>query len=62
MCMAARSKRPKENEEESPTLAALTMEGDCVLDFYLEQDCYGSYSGHGKTSEGFSVLIDGATG
>ena len=33
--MEACSKRPKENEEESATLAALTVEDDCVLDFSL---------------------------
>ena len=38
--MVAHSKRPEENEEESTTLAALTVEGDCVLDFCLEQNSY----------------------
>ena len=58
--MAAYSKRPEENEEESVTLAALTVEGDCVLDFYLEWDSYNV--GYCKTNEIFSVLIDGGPG
>ena len=57
MCMAARSNRPEENEEESATLAAMTAEGDCVLT--------SAWSGTStivdtaKTIKGFSVLIDG---
>ena len=39
------------------TLSVLTVEGECVLDFCLEQDSYDS--GHRKTNEVFSVLIDG---
>ena len=42
MCMAVSNKRPEEDEEESATLAALTVEDDCVLDFCLEQDSYDS--------------------
>ena len=30
--MSPCSKRPEEDEEESATLAAFTVEGDCVLD------------------------------
>ena len=51
------SKRPEENEEESATLAALTVNGDCVLDFYLKRDSYDS--GYCKINDIFSVLIDG---
>ena len=40
--MAACSKRPKKNEEESATLPALMVEGDCVLDFCLERESYDS--------------------
>ena len=58
--MSARSKRVEENEEESATLIALTVEGDSVLDFCLERDSYDS--GHSKTNEVFSVLIDGWPG
>ena len=57
MHRSASSKRAKENKEESATLAALTVEGDHVLDFCLERDSYNS--GHSKTNEFFSVLIDG---
>ena len=58
-CTSARRKRAKENEEESGTLVAiaLAVEGDCVFDFCLERDSYDS--GHSKTNEIFSVLIDG---
>ena len=42
MRMAARSKRPEKNEEESVTLPALMVEGDCVLDFCLERESYDS--------------------
>ena len=42
-------KRPEKNEEESATLPALTVEGDCVLDFCLERDSYDS--GYCKTNE-----------
>ena len=45
------------NEEESTTLVVLTMEGDCVLDFCLEQDSHNSR--YCNTNEVFSVLIDG---
>ena len=48
---------PKRNNEESATFKVLTVEGDCVLDFCLEQDSYNSE--HSKTNEVFSVLIDG---
>ena len=58
--MAARSKRPEQSDEESATLAALTVEGDCVYDFCLERESYNS--GHSKTNEVFSVLIDGGLG
>ena len=54
--MSARSKQAEENEEESATYVAFKVEGDCVLDFCLEQDSYNS--GHSKTKEVFSVLID----
>ena len=50
MRMSARSKRV---EEEIATLAALSMEGDCVLDFCLERDSYDSI----YTLTRFSVLI-----
>ena len=40
--MAARSKRPEKNEEESATLPALMVEGDCVLDFCLERESFDS--------------------
>ena len=41
----------------SVTLIALTMDGDCVLDFCLQRDSYdSSYSITNKT---FSALIDG---
>ena len=56
MRMAARSKRPEKNEEESATLPAMTVEGDCVLDFCLERDSYDS--GYCKTNKVFSVLIN----
>ena len=49
MHMSARNKRAEENEEESATLAALTVEGDCALDISLERDSYNS--GHSKTIE-----------
>ena len=42
------------------TLAALTLECDCVLDFCLEQDFYDS--GYCKTNAVLSVLIDGVSG
>ena len=42
MRMAARSKRSEKNEEESATLPALMVEGDCVLDFCLERESYDS--------------------
>ena len=58
--MSACSKRAEQNEEESATLVALAVEGDCVLDFYLERDSYDS--GQSKTNEVFSVLIDGRPG
>ena len=58
--MSVRSKRAEEIEEESATLAALMVEGDFVLDFCLERDSYDS--GHSKTNEVFSVLIDGVPG
>ena len=51
---------PEENEEESAALAALTVDGDCLLDFYLKRDSYDS--GHCKTNKVFSVLIDGKPG
>ena len=47
-------------EEESATLPALTVEGDCVLDFCLERDSYDS--GYCKTNEVFSVPINGEPG
>ena len=36
MSMSVHSKRPKHNKEKSATIAAFTVEGDCVLDFCLE--------------------------
>ena len=54
-CMSARSKTAKKNEEESLTLTVLTMEGDCILDFCLEQDSYDS--GYSKTNEVFSFAV-----
>ena len=54
------NKPPEQMEEESVTLAALTLECDCVLDFCLEQDFYDS--GYCKTNEVLSVLIDGVSG
>ena len=57
MRMAACSKRSEKNEEESATLPALTVVGDCVLDFFLERDSYDS--GYCKTNEVFSVPING---
>ena len=42
MHMSACSKRAEEYEEESATLVALAVEGDCVLDFCLERDSYDS--------------------
>ena len=60
MRMATSSKRPEKNEEESATLPALMVEGDCVLDFYLERDSYDS--GYCKTNEFFPVLINGEPG
>ena len=48
MCMSARSKRA----EESATLVALAVEGDCVLDFCFWRDSYDS--GHSKTNKVFS--------
>ena len=57
----AHSKLPQENEEVlRATLAALTVESDCVLDFYLERDSCDS--GYCKTNEVFSVLIDSGPG
>ena len=56
MRIAASSKQPENNEEESATLPALTVEGDCVLDFCLEQHSYDS--GYCKTNGFFSVLIN----
>ena len=55
MRMAACSKQSEKNEEESATLPALTVQGDCVLDFCLERDSYDS--GYCKTNEVFSVPI-----
>ena len=60
MRMATSSKRPEKNEEESATLPALTVVGDCVLDFYLERESYDS--GYCKTNEFFPVLINGEPG
>ena len=60
MRMATSSKRPEKNEEESATLPALTVEGDCVLDFCLERDSYDS--GYCKTNEVFPELINGQPG
>ena len=48
MRMATSSKRPEKNEEESATLPALTVDSDCVPDFYLERDSYDS--GYCKTT------------
>ena len=45
-----------ENEEESTNLAALMMEGDCVLYFYLEQAFYNC--GLSKTNIVFSCSAD----
>ena len=36
---------------------ALMVKGECVLDFCLKRDSYDS--GHSKTNEVFSALIDG---
>ena len=58
--MSAHSKRPEENEEESVTSTALMVEGDCVLDFYVEGVSYDSR--HCNTNKVFSVLIDGGPG
>ena len=55
--MSDDSKRPKENKEDSVTLTALTVEGDCILDFCLKWDFYDS--GYCETNEVFSVLIVG---
>ena len=55
-CMTSSSKRPESIEEESATLPALTVEGDCVLDFCLEPD--SCYSGYCMTNTFFSVLIN----
>ena len=52
MSMAANSMRPEKNEEESATLAALTVDGDCLLDLYLERD--SNDSGYCKTNKVFS--------
>ena len=60
MRIATSSKRPEKNEEESATLPALTVEGDCVLDFCLERDSYDS--GYCRTNEFFPVLINGEPG
>ena len=60
MHMSVRSKRAEENKGESATLVALTVEGDCELDFCLERDSYNSR--HSKTNEVFSVLFDGCLG
>ena len=54
MHMSARRKQPEEDEEESVTLAALTVECDCVLDFYLERDSYDSIDTACKTITRFS--------
>ena len=54
MRMAASSKQTEENEEESVTLATLTVEGDCVLDPYDSRYC--------KANEVVSVLINGGPG
>ena len=48
MHMSARSKRPEEDEEESATLTALMMEGNCAFDFCLERD--SNDSGYCKTN------------
>ena len=56
MCMSACSKLAEENEEESATLVALAVEGNCLLDFSLKRNSYNSE--HSKTNEVFSVLID----
>ena len=55
MHMSAHSRRAKENEEESVTLIALIVEGNCVLDLCLKR--YSNVSGQSKTSEVFSVLM-----
>ena len=57
MRRSACSNQTEENEEESAVLVALAMEGDCGLDFCLKRVSYDS--GHSKTNEVFSVLIDG---
>ena len=60
MRIATSSKRPEKNEEGNATLPALTVEGDCVLDFCLEWDSYDS--GYCKTNEVLSGLINGEPG
>ena len=50
-CQPVVYKRPEKNEEESATSPALTVKGDCVLDFCLEWDSYDS--GYCKTIEVF---------
>ena len=55
--MATHSQRPEENEEESTTLTALTVEGDCFLGFRLERDTNDSRCC--KTNKFISVLIGG---
>ena len=44
MRMADRSKRPEKNEEEGATLPALMVEGDCVLDFCLDNAILTKFS------------------
>ena len=57
MRMAARSKRSEKNEEESVTLPALAVKGDCVLDFCLKRNFYVD-----TADKVFSVLINGEPG
>ena len=53
---SGRSKRPEEDEEESATSAALTVESDCTLtSTWSETPTIVYYN----TYEVFSVLIDG---
>ena len=55
--MATHSQQPEENEEESATLTASMVEGDCVLGFRLERDTNDSRCC--KTNKFSSVLIGG---
>ena len=49
MRISGRSMQASRRERGRATLEALTAEGDCVLDFSLEQDSYDSE--HSKTNQ-----------